>query len=84
MTITNFLKCTKNGHPLQAVYVLREAEDRSISILPYWKIPILKDIYPGQQKVAAALNLINKTLDDLIAICKVLYKMLSQDLIVLF
>ena len=41
--------------------------------MPYWKIPIIKDIYPRQQKVAISLNLINKTLDDLIAICKVLY-----------
>ena len=56
----------------QAVYtVLREAEDRSISPIPTWEIPIWKDISPRQKKVNGALKLINTTLDDLIAICKV-------------
>lgn len=56
---------------VEAVYVaLREAEMRSISIIPYWLIPVIKDLSPRQQKVASALKLINKTLDDLIKICK--------------
>ncbi|XP_047164476.1 protein LUTEIN DEFICIENT 5, chloroplastic [Vigna umbellata] len=54
-----------------AVYtVLREAEDRSISPIPVWDIPIWKDISPRLRKVNEALKLINDTLDDLIAICK--------------
>lgn len=62
---------------VEAVYVvLREAEDRSIAIFPYWDIPIIKDLSPRQQKVAQALKLINKTLDDLIAICK---KMVDEE-----
>lgn len=57
----------------QAVYtVLREAEDRSVAPIPVWEIPIWKDISPRQRKVAAALKLINDTLDNLIAICKVI------------
>lgn len=57
---------------LQAVYtVLREAEDRSVSPIPFWEIPIWKDISPKLRKVNAALKLVNDTLDDLIAICKV-------------
>jgi beta-ring hydroxylase len=56
----------------QAVYVtLREAEMRSTSPIPTWEIPIWKDISPRQKKVNEALKLINSTLDELIAICKV-------------
>ena len=56
----------------QAVYtVLREAEDRSTAPIPVWQIPIWKDVSPRQRKVSAALDLINETLDNLIAICKV-------------
>lgn len=57
----------------QAVYtVLREAEDRSVSPIPIWDIPIWKDISPRQRKVAASLKLVNDTLNNLIAICKVI------------
>ncbi|KAL2549370.1 Protein LUTEIN DEFICIENT 5 [Forsythia ovata] len=56
---------------VEAVYtVLREAEDRSVAPIPFWEIPIWKDISPKLKKVNAALKLINDTLDDLIAICK--------------
>nr|AIX87503.1 P450 carotenoid beta-ring hydroxylase [Lycium barbarum] len=56
---------------VEAVYtVLREAEDRSVSPIPVWEIPIWKDISPKLKKVNAALKLINDTLDDLIAMCK--------------
>jgi len=56
----------------QAVYVtLREAEMRSTSPIPTWEIPIWKDISPRQKKVNEALKLINTTLDELIAVCKV-------------
>lgn len=59
---------------VQAVYtVLREAEDRSVAPIPVWEIPIWKDISPKLKKVNAALKLINDTLDDLIALCKVIY-----------
>jgi hypothetical protein len=50
---------------------LREAEMRSTSPIPTWEIPIWKDISPRQRKVTEALKLINDTLDNLIAICKV-------------
>lgn len=57
----------------QAVYtVLREAEDRSISPIPVWDIPVWKDISPRQKKVNASLKVINDALNDLIAICKVI------------
>ncbi|CAI8613224.1 unnamed protein product [Vicia faba] len=56
---------------IEAVYtVLREAEDRSVSPIPIWDIPIWKDISPRQRKVAASLKLVNDTLNNLIAICK--------------
>ncbi|GFP95752.1 protein lutein deficient 5 chloroplastic [Phtheirospermum japonicum] len=60
-----------------AVYtVLREAEDRSVAPIPFWEIPIWKDISPKLKKVNAALKLVNETLDDLIAICK---KMVDEE-----
>ncbi|XP_057838898.1 protein LUTEIN DEFICIENT 5, chloroplastic isoform X2 [Cryptomeria japonica] len=56
---------------VEAVYdVLREAEARSTALIPYWNIPIVKDLFPRQRKVSASLKLINEILDDLIAICK--------------
>ncbi|KAK8951580.1 hypothetical protein KSP39_PZI003857 [Platanthera zijinensis] len=56
---------------VEAVYtVLREAEQRSTSLIPTWKIPVWKDLSPRQKKVTEALKLINDTLDNLITICK--------------
>ncbi|KAH9326200.1 hypothetical protein KI387_006378, partial [Taxus chinensis] len=56
---------------IEAVYdVLREAEARSTALIPYWNIPIVKDLFPRQRKVSASLKLINEILDDLINICK--------------
>ncbi|THG04122.1 hypothetical protein TEA_024173 [Camellia sinensis var. sinensis] len=67
----DFDSLTNDTGIVEAVYtVLREAEDRSVAPLPYWDIPIFKDISPQQKRVTAALKLINETLDDLIAMCK--------------
>uniref|UniRef100_A0A7N1A9E0 Cytochrome P450 n=1 Tax=Kalanchoe fedtschenkoi TaxID=63787 RepID=A0A7N1A9E0_KALFE len=67
----DFDSLTNDAGIVEAVYtVLREAEDRSIAPIPVWEIPIWKDISPRQRKVAAALKLINNTLDELITICK--------------
>ncbi|KAL8557740.1 hypothetical protein ACS0TY_005011 [Phlomoides rotata] len=62
---------------VEAVYtVLKEAEDRSTSPIPFWEIPIWKDISPKLKKVNAALKLVNDTLDNLIAISK---KMVDEE-----
>ncbi|CAL1361773.1 unnamed protein product [Linum trigynum] len=67
----DFDSLTNDTGIVEAVYtVLREAEDRSVSPIPVWEIPIWKDISPRQKKVNAALKLINGTLNELIAICK--------------
>ncbi|XP_023910008.1 protein LUTEIN DEFICIENT 5, chloroplastic [Quercus suber] len=67
----DFDSLTNDTGIIEAVYtVLREAEDRSVSPIPVWEIPIWKDISPRQKRVSAALKLINDILDDLIAICK--------------
>ncbi|KAG7598923.1 Cytochrome P450 [Arabidopsis suecica] len=67
----DFDSLTNDTGVIEAVYtVLREAEDRSVSPIPVWDIPIWKDISPRQRKVATSLKLINDTLDDLIATCK--------------
>ncbi|KAM7278451.1 hypothetical protein ACFE04_005585 [Oxalis oulophora] len=67
----DFDSLTNDTGIVEAVYtLLREAEDRSISPIPVWNIPIWKDISPKQKKVNEALKLVNDTLNDLIAICK--------------
>ncbi|KAM7532134.1 hypothetical protein LguiB_035544 [Lonicera macranthoides] len=67
----DFDSLTNDTGIVEAVYtVLREAEDRSVAPIPFWEIPIWKDISPKQKKVNEALKLINGTLDNLIAICK--------------
>ncbi|KAE8706501.1 Protein LUTEIN DEFICIENT 5 [Hibiscus syriacus] len=67
----DFDSLTNDTGIVEAVYTaLREAEDRSVSPIPTWEIPIWKDISPRQRKVTEALKLINGVLDDLIATCK--------------
>ncbi|MED6111115.1 hypothetical protein PIB30_049558 [Stylosanthes scabra] len=67
----DFDSLTNDTGIVEAVYtVLREAEDRSVSPIPVWEIPIWKDISPRQRKVSAALKLVNDTLNELVAICK--------------
>ncbi|EXC29901.1 Protein LUTEIN DEFICIENT 5 [Morus notabilis] len=66
-----FDSLTNDAGIVEAVYtVLREAEYRSTAPIPFWEIPIWKDISPKQKKVSAALKLINDTLDNMIKICK--------------
>ncbi|KAI3459081.1 hypothetical protein Pfo_015744 [Paulownia fortunei] len=73
----DFDSLTVDAGIVEAVYtVLREAEDRSVAPIPFWEIPIWKDISPKLKKVNAALKLVNETLDDLIAICK---KMVDEE-----
>lgn len=56
---------------IKAVYrVLREAEHRSMSILPYWKLPGATSLVPRQRAFSADMRLINGTLDDLIRSAK--------------
>ncbi|KAL5702567.1 hypothetical protein ACHQM5_027769 [Ranunculus cassubicifolius] len=67
----DFDSLTNDTGIVEAVYtVLREAEDRSVSPIPVWDIPVWKDLSPRQRKVTSSLKLINDTLNDLIAICK--------------
>ncbi|KAI8556097.1 hypothetical protein RHMOL_Rhmol05G0225500 [Rhododendron molle] len=69
--IVEVLLLVLDSRTVEAVYtVLREAEDRSVQPIPFWEIPIWKDISPKQRKVKASLKLINEILDNLIAICK--------------
>ncbi|GMH13075.1 hypothetical protein Nepgr_014916 [Nepenthes gracilis] len=73
----DFDSLTNDAGIIEAVYtVLREAEDRSVAPIPFWEIPIWKDISPKQKKVNEALKLINDTLDNLISICK---RMVEQE-----
>jgi len=52
---------------IKAVYtVLREAEYRSVTFIPYWKVPPLRWLVPRQKKCQEALTVVNDTLDELI------------------
>lgn len=56
---------------IQAVYTaLKETESRSTDLLPLWKVPLLGRFVPRQQKATAAVALIRKTTEDLIAKCR--------------
>lgn len=58
---------------IKAVYtVLREAEYRSVTFIPYWKVPPLRWLVPRQRKCEEALVLVNETLNKLISRCKTL------------
>jgi cytochrome P450 family 97 subfamily B polypeptide 3 len=53
---------------LQAVYrVLREAEHRSSSFIPYWKLPWAEKLLASQIEFTADMRLLNTVLDELIA-----------------
>lgn len=49
---------------------LKETESRSTDLLPLWKVPLLGRFVPRQQKATAAVALIRKTTEDLIAKCR--------------
>eukprot|EP00249_Psilotum_nudum_P014142 c24690_g1_i1 orf=187-2187(-) len=67
----NFDSLSNGTGIVEAVYIaLREAETRSMAVIPYWNIPLVKYVSPRQHKVAGALKLINETLDDLTMRCK--------------
>lgn len=67
----DFDALTRDTPLCEAVYcVLREAEDRSVAPVQYWKIPLASTLIPRQQKVQYALRIINETLDNLIAECQ--------------
>eukprot|EP00903_Cladosiphon_okamuranus_P007141 g6935.t1 len=52
---------------IKAVYrVLREAEHRSSSFIPYWKLPFAKKWIPSQKEFARDIGLLNSVLDELI------------------
>lgn len=68
----NFDSLTHDDPLIKAVYtVLREAEHRSIAAIPYWDIPGVAYVLPNQRRVVDALQIINGSLDELIAKCKV-------------
>jgi beta-ring hydroxylase len=53
---------------IKAVYtVLREAEYRSVTFIPYWKVPPLRWLVPRQKACQEALVVVNDTLNMLIA-----------------
>ena len=49
---------------------LKETESRSTDLLPLWKVPLLRNLVPRQQKAQAAVTLIRQTTEQLIAKCR--------------
>ncbi|GAQ83134.1 cytochrome P450 superfamily protein [Klebsormidium nitens] len=67
----DFDSLTSDSPVIQAVYTaLKETESRSTDILPYWQVPLLCKLIPRQQKAAAAVKLIQETVERLVAQCK--------------
>ncbi len=53
---------------MQAVYTaLKETESRATDLLPVWKVPLFCALVPRQRKATAAVDLIRRTTEDLIA-----------------
>lgn len=61
--------------------MLREAEYRSTALIPYWNFPPAKYLVPRQRKCTEALEVINETLDELIAKCKALVMEEDQEFV---
>ncbi|CAM9533011.1 unnamed protein product [Phaeothamnion confervicola] len=63
----HFGSVTVESPVIKAVYrVLREAEHRSSSFIPYWKLPAVEKWLPSQAEFAADMRLLNDVLDELI------------------
>ena len=63
----DFDSLKKDDPVIKAVYtVLREAEYRSVTFIPYWKVPPLQWIVPRQKACQEALVVVNDTLNMLI------------------
>jgi len=64
----DFDSLTHDDPVIEAVYtVLREAEHRSTAPIAYWEFPGAKQIIPRQRDCVQALQIVNNTLDELIA-----------------
>ncbi|KAK9823343.1 hypothetical protein WJX72_002053 [[Myrmecia] bisecta] len=67
----NFAALTTESPIIQAVYTaLKETETRATDLLPFWKLPQLAFLFPRQRKALAAVELIRRTTEQLIAKCK--------------
>ncbi|KAL4447666.1 hypothetical protein ABPG75_004885 [Micractinium tetrahymenae] len=67
----DFDSLTHDDPVIQAVYTtLREAEYRSTYPIAYWNVAPLRWIVPRQRRNMEALEIIQSTLDELIAKCK--------------
>lgn len=66
-----FGSVTNESPIIKAVYrTLREAEHRSTTFLPYWKIPGASSVVPRQRQFRDDMRLINETLNEVIASAK--------------
>jgi len=67
----DFDSLSQDSPVIRAVYTaLREAEHRSLALIPYWKLPFATELVPRQRRCKAALEVINESLDELIERCK--------------
>ncbi|XP_043706032.1 carotene epsilon-monooxygenase, chloroplastic [Telopea speciosissima] len=67
----NFDSLNTDSPVIDAVYTaLKEAEARSTDLLPYWKIKALCKFTPRQIKAEKAVDIIRRTVEELIEKCK--------------
>lgn len=67
----DFGSVTNESPIIKAVYrTLREAEHRSTTFLPYWKIPGASSVVPRQRQFRDDMRLISQTLNKVIASAK--------------
>ena len=63
----NFGSVTKESPVVKAVYrALQEAEQRSMSFIPYWNLPFADSLIGSLQEFHSNMDLLNSVLDELI------------------
>jgi len=63
----DFGSVTKESPIIKSVYgVLKEAEHRSTTYIPYWNIPLVDLVVPRQKEFKRDIAIINEVLDELI------------------
>jgi len=63
----DFGSVTTESPVIKSVYgVLKEAEHRSLTYIPYWNLPLADVVVPRQRQFKADITVINNVLDELI------------------
>lgn len=55
---------------MQVYTALKETEQRATDLLPLWKLPFGRYIFPRQRAASEAVDIIRATTEELVARCK--------------